>query len=94
MGLSELQREAERLTPEEQRKLMSFLVALDLRRDEGFQEELQRRLDDQDPDGWMRLEEAERRLKSTCGGKTDRSGPRITSVLPRCPWRRRAGLVQ
>jgi len=64
MGLSELQREAERLTPEEQRKLMSFLVALDLRRDEGFQEELQRRLDDQDPDGWMRLEEAERRLKT------------------------------
>lgn len=27
-------------------------------------EELQRRLDDPDPDAWMRLDEAERRLKS------------------------------
>ena len=37
--------------PEEQRKLISFLVALDLRRDEGFREELQRRIDDRDPNG-------------------------------------------
>jgi hypothetical protein len=64
MGLQELQHEAERLNPEEQRKLISFLVALDLRRAEGFREELQRRLDDRDPNGWIRLDEAERRLKS------------------------------
>jgi hypothetical protein len=64
MGLQELQREAERLNPEEQRKLISFLVALDLRREEGLPEELQRRLDDRDPNGWIRLDEAERRLKS------------------------------
>jgi hypothetical protein len=64
MELQELQREAERLNPEEQRKLIRFLVALDLRRDEGFREELQRRLDDRDPNGWIRLDEAERRLKS------------------------------
>ena len=64
MELQELQREAERLNPEEQRKLISFLVALDLERDEGFREELQRRLDDRDPNGWVRLDEAERRLKS------------------------------
>ena len=64
MELQELQREAERLNPEEQRKLIGFLVALDLRRDEGFRDELQRRLDDRDPNGWMTLDEAERRLKS------------------------------
>jgi hypothetical protein len=64
MELQELQRQAERLNPEEQRKLISFLVALDLRRDEGLREELQRRLDDRDPNGWIRLEEAERQLKS------------------------------
>jgi hypothetical protein len=64
MELQELQREVERLNPEEQRKLISFLVALDLRRDEGFRDELQRRLDDRDPNGWIRLDEAERRLRS------------------------------
>ena len=35
MELQELQREAERLNPEKQRKLIRFLVTLDLRRDEG-----------------------------------------------------------
>ena len=64
MELEELQREVERLNPEEQRKLIRFLVALDLRRDEGFRDELQRRLDDRDPNGWIRLDEAERRLRS------------------------------
>ena len=62
MELQELQLEVERLNPEEQRKLISFLVALDLRRDEGYREELQRRLDDRDPNGWIKLDEAERRL--------------------------------
>ena len=64
MELQELQRQAERLNPEEQRKLISFLVALDLRRHEELREELQRRLDDRDPNGWIRLGEAERQLKS------------------------------
>jgi hypothetical protein len=64
MELQELQRQAERLNAEEQRKLISFLIALDLRRDKGLREELQRRLDDRDPNGWIRLEEAERQLKS------------------------------
>ncbi len=64
MELEELQREVERLNPEERRKLIRFLVALDLRRDEGFRDELQRRLDDRDPNGWIRLDEAERRLRS------------------------------
>ncbi|MHC1763434.1 MAG: hypothetical protein AB9869_03880 [Verrucomicrobiia bacterium] len=64
MGLQELQHEAERLNPEEQRKLISFLVALDFRRDESYREKLQHRLDDTDPNGWITLDEAERRLKT------------------------------
>jgi len=62
--LDDLQREAERLSPEEQRKLIGFLVSMDIRRDEGYQEELSRRLDDKDPQAWITLKEAERRLKT------------------------------
>ena len=61
MKLDELQREAERLTPEERRKLIGFLVSIDIRRDRA---ELSRRLDDQDPRAWISLKEAEHRLKS------------------------------
>ncbi len=61
MQLDELQREAERLTPEERRKLIGFLVSIDIRRD---RMELSRRLDDQDSQSWINLKEAERRLKT------------------------------
>jgi hypothetical protein len=61
MQLDELQREAERLTPEERRKLIGFLVSIDIRRD---RMELSRRLDDQDSQSWIKLKEAERRLKT------------------------------
>ena len=66
MRLDELQREAERLSPEEQRKLIGFLVATDIRRDVGYREELSRRLDDQDPRAWIKLTDAEQQLK--CDG--------------------------
>lgn len=61
MQLDKLRREAERLTPEERRKLIGFLVSIDIRRDRA---ELSRRLDDQNPESWINLKEAERRLKS------------------------------
>ena len=61
MQLDELQREAERLSPEERRKLIGFLVSIDIRRDRA---ELGRRLDDLDPQSWINLKDAERRLKS------------------------------
>jgi hypothetical protein len=64
MRLDDLQREAERLSPEEQRKLIGFLVTMDIRRDKDYREQLGRRLDDQDPQAWLNLKEAERRLKS------------------------------
>jgi hypothetical protein len=62
MKLDELQREAERLSPEDQRKLIGFLVAMDLRRDEGYMDELSRRLDAKE--GSINLNDAERRLES------------------------------
>jgi hypothetical protein len=61
MKLDELQREAERLTAEERRKLIGFLVSIDIRKDRA---ELARRLSDQSPESWIILKEAERRLKS------------------------------
>jgi len=61
MQLDELQREAELLTPEERRKLIGFLVSIDIRRDRA---EFRRRLEDQGPEAWISLQEAERRLKS------------------------------
>jgi hypothetical protein len=61
MKLDELQREAERLTADERRKLIGFLVSIDIRRDRA---ELTRRLNDQSSEGWISLKEAERRLKS------------------------------
>lgn len=64
MKLDDLQREAERLSPEEQRKLIGFLVTMDIRRDDEYRAELRRRLDDENPEGWISLPEAERRLKS------------------------------
>ena len=64
MKLDDLQREAEHLSSEERRKLIGFLVAIDVRRDEGYREELSRRLDDPDRGAWISLKEAERRLKS------------------------------
>lgn len=64
MKLDELQRAAEHLSPDEQRKLIGFLVAMEIRRDEGYRDELSRRLDDQSPDSWISLKEAERRLKN------------------------------
>jgi hypothetical protein len=64
MKLDELQREAERLSSDEQRKLIGFLVAIGLRRTEGYREELSRRLDDRSADSWLSLGEAARRLEA------------------------------
>jgi hypothetical protein len=62
MQLDELQRAAERLSPEEQRKLIGFLVAMDVRRDESYRTELARRLDDPNKENWISLKDAKRQL--------------------------------
>jgi hypothetical protein len=63
MKLDELQLEAEPFAPGDPRKLMSFLVALDVRTDEQYRSELTRRLDDRSPERWISLQDAEKRLK-------------------------------
>ena len=63
MRLDELQLEVERLEPGDRRKLISFLVALDIRTDEQYRGKLTRRLDDRSPERWMSLQDAEERLK-------------------------------
>jgi hypothetical protein len=61
--LDDLQREAERLSPDEQRKLIGFLVAMDVRRDGSYRSELTRRLDDRTAQNWVSLKEARDQLK-------------------------------
>ena len=61
MKLDELRREAGRLTAEERRELIGFLVSIDIRKDRA---ELTRRLNDGGSEGWVTLKEAERRLNS------------------------------
>ena len=61
MQLSELQREVERLNTYDRRKLMSFLVALEIRADESYRQELTRRMDAKE--GWISLKEAEEKLR-------------------------------
>jgi hypothetical protein len=62
MKLDELQREAENLTREEQRKLIAFLVGLEVRHDEAYRSELTRRLDDADPSSWISLKDANKEM--------------------------------
>jgi len=62
MKLEELRDQAGRLNPEDQRKLIGFLVAMDVRREEGGG--IGRELDDTSEEGWINLKEVERRLKN------------------------------
>ena len=62
MSLDELQREVEHLTPDERRKLIGFLVTIEMRKNEGYREELSRRVADKDSTSWVRLNDAERQL--------------------------------
>ena len=64
MTLNDIQREAEQLAPEEQKKLIGFLVQMNLRRDEGRLAEIARRIEDHSPNAWMSLRQAEERFKA------------------------------
>lgn len=57
MDVSILQHELELLPAEQQDRLAAFLTVLRLKRS-GMMNELQRRLDDQDPDNWFAWETA------------------------------------
>jgi hypothetical protein len=64
MSLAELQREIDRLDREDQRKLIGYLVAADVRRDPAYRAEIARRLEDQKPENWINLKDARRELSS------------------------------
>jgi len=63
MTLPDLQREAAGLQPTERNQLVAFLVALNLREDEGYRKEIADRFRDDKPGAWITAEEAERRFK-------------------------------
>ena len=63
MEFAELEREVEKLGPEQRRRLLQRLVAEEGRRhDAGRAAEMTRRLEDGTPGAWIPLEEAKRRL--------------------------------
>lgn len=64
MSLAELKHKVERLSPEERRHLTAHLVVLERKDDPGFRRELARKIDDDTPDRWVLLEDAEKRLGS------------------------------
>jgi hypothetical protein len=64
MNFEELRREAENLPVNEQKKLLGFLVSLEVRRDKNFAGMLGERLDDRNPGNWISLKDAQRQLNT------------------------------
>ena len=58
MRFEDIRADLERLSREEQKKLLGFLVAMDLRHDPSYKDELSRRLDDPNPENWISLKDA------------------------------------
>ena len=63
MGFAELQKEVELLDEEGQKKLMGYLVSLQIRRNDEYRAELTRQLDQEDQTKWISFDEVEKRLK-------------------------------
>ena len=62
MSIAELESEVDRLSPEERRQLTAYLITQDRMLDPEFRQELIRKIDDKNPEHWISLEEAEKRL--------------------------------
>ncbi len=62
MSLAELKSELDRLSPEERKALTAYLVTRDKMLDPEFRKSLGEKVDDQNPDHWVSLEDAEKRL--------------------------------
>jgi hypothetical protein len=62
MNFDELRHEAENLPVAEQKKLLGFLVSLEIRRDKNFSSTLADRLDDRRPENWISLKDAREQL--------------------------------
>lgn len=65
MSLADLKHEVERLLPEDRRHLLAFLITLEGRNDATQRAELERKIDDRDPEHWITLSEARLRLADT-----------------------------
>lgn len=63
MTFAQLERKVAVLEPKAQRKLMAYLVSLELKRDDEYRAEITRRLNDTSPGAWIPLAEVRRRLK-------------------------------
>jgi len=64
MTLAQIAKNVATLRPKSQRKLMSYLVALELKRDDEYREaEIPRRLNDRSPGAWVPFGKLERQLK-------------------------------
>jgi|TARA_B100001093_G_scaffold23169_1_gene20594 hypothetical protein len=64
MGFTELQKEVELLDAEGQKRLMGYLVSLQIRRNDEYRAELTRQLDQEDRTKWISFDEVEKRLKN------------------------------
>jgi hypothetical protein len=62
MTLAQIEQEALRLPADEFHKLIVRLVSVNLRRDEEGWREINRRLDDKNPDSWVSLDAAKLEL--------------------------------
>jgi hypothetical protein len=63
MTFAQLERQVSTLDPKAQRKLMAYLVSLELKRDDEYRAEITRRLNDNSPGAWIPMAEVRRRLK-------------------------------
>jgi hypothetical protein len=62
MSLATIQQQAARLSPQERKDLIGYLISLNQTEREAHRRELARKIDCKDPSRWVTLEEAERRL--------------------------------
>jgi hypothetical protein len=57
MKIADLEREIEVLNPKQQKRLMGFLLSLQIRRDHDYRRELTARVDERDPAKWTSFED-------------------------------------
>ena len=61
MSFTQLKNKAAQLPSKERRKLIAFLISLQTAQDQKFKGKLAAKIDDQDSDNWMDLEQAQKR---------------------------------
>lgn len=62
MSIAALKTEIANLPVEERRELIGYIVSLNRKNNEEFMRKLSHKIDDNSPERWLTIEEAERRL--------------------------------